>query len=228
MSSTHKPYGAPASYEELFTEYFGYIVAMLVKGGIDQARVEDEAMIILTNLIKADLLASYQPDKQWRIGTVNGKKVTLKDGQEEPEGFVYQSSRTAPFMSILRSYVGKSILAARDRQARDWRRGMELTEESLHRENPLNGNTESSARAVDSRLVMDSVVAGLSNDLIKVFLAVKEMAEESPTGYLPRNYASLLSENLSLPMAEVKRKVKEIRDHFAAHNLVPQVQKAAA
>lgn len=234
-------YEAPASYEELFEMYFGYIEAMLVKAGIHPQRVPDEAMTIIANLIKTNFLASYDGDRLWRIGTVDGKKVTLKQDEEAPEGFIQTGERTAPFMSPFRTYVSLSARAALDRQIRDTQRGVQLPEDdSWIRPTHFGGfsmftGAEPPAfqveRAESLRVVREELaeISERQNDEVNLAVLMDSIHElmEFNNGELPKSYMKILAEKLAVTEYKIKAALKDLRTILTDAGLQPSVRSAA-
>jgi hypothetical protein len=53
----------PASDAEVYQHYFRFIVALVIKNGIEQENAEDVAMTVLTTFIEKGVLADFDPDR---------------------------------------------------------------------------------------------------------------------------------------------------------------------
>ena len=222
----HKPYGAPESYEELYRDYWSYVEAILVKAGIRPENRLDEAMNIFVKMFEKDILNWYDPDKLWRIGTVNGKKVTLRDGQEEPEGFVLEGRRTAPFMSILRSYVMLSARGARDRQMSRDAREFPIGEEVVTTQ--VVCPEDEWVESLDSQRLWKNAKENLrqrDEQLAKVLDRMIQLIEEND-GVLPRNHRKVLAKEFKVADDVMSKMLSQVRDRLAESGLSPQARAA--
>lgn len=52
----------PTSFEDLFTNYYRYVVRLVIAKGISPQNAEDVAMTILTTFYEKDALADYDPE----------------------------------------------------------------------------------------------------------------------------------------------------------------------
>lgn len=69
---TVDPYVAPASYDELFRNYYGWLRRVVIARGIPLVSADDVTMSILTTFMEKDALKSFDPDREY---TSNGKPV---------------------------------------------------------------------------------------------------------------------------------------------------------
>jgi hypothetical protein len=110
--------GAPKDYEELFVHYIGFVKAKVARAGIDSQDVEDVASEILLRFMERDGLSWYDPDRLFDTGTnprVPGERF-----------------RPAKFQGLLNSFVGKYVMAYRDKQNLKRRR------EPIRNETPIS------------------------------------------------------------------------------------------
>lgn len=95
--------GAPASYEELFAEYFGFVKGLVAKAGIEPQDVEQVAMSIITKFLEKDALSWYDPEKLHDVGEnprIDGPRL-----------------RKARFSSLLGTFVKLYVRQHLDKQA---------------------------------------------------------------------------------------------------------------
>lgn len=215
-------YEAPKDFEELYLLYNDYARAVLAKVGIDQSEIPDEAHNLLLKFYENGGIGWYDGSKEWRIGTVNGAKVTLKQDEEPPEGFVLTGTRTAPFMSIFKSWIFKSALAVRDRHRTRLRReqctafgaqdeqGFEPVAES-----GVVENAELTMAVGEARTHLTGrVVAGV--DLGALFRRVEQMYEED--GVLDRE---VLASEFGVTKPVLARRMGDMRRELAGLGLGP-------
>jgi hypothetical protein len=60
--STTTPNHIPTSFEDLFVNYYRYVVNLVIRKGIAPQNAEDVAMTILTTFYEKDVLADYDPE----------------------------------------------------------------------------------------------------------------------------------------------------------------------
>lgn len=226
-----KKYTAPVDFEELYREYRDFVVATLVKMGVEPQDAPDAAHNLLIRFYEKGGLSWYDEKKIWVIGVVNGKKVTLKPGQPVPEGFVQTGARTAAFMGMFKTWIGLSALGERDKiQNRKKREtlggGMAGDEEVPHLS--VQHLNRPKVGAAEPGLFMDeSVALRASVDRAKAELAdkgqsrlleeIENMMEED--GKLDRK---VLAQRMGYSPAELGRQISSLRSFLADRALAPR------
>ncbi len=104
--------GAPASFEELFVQYYDYVVNLVASVGINPQNSEDVAMTILATFFEKQALEDYDPEYR---STYDGKV------------------HKAVFKTFLSGFVLKYVRHHRDRQHKLLRREGFSTDHVLFR-----------------------------------------------------------------------------------------------
>ena len=229
MAAQQKKYGAPADYAELYEEYSGYVQAVLVKLGIDQQDAVDAAGELLLRFVEKGGLGWYKPDQKFRIGTVDGKKVTLKPDQDVPEGFVQTGERTAAFMGMFKPYVGLTALGVRDRlYTLHKREVLSAFESGTTDSTEFDKSVSGSEHEIVVRASMDSAkhelrrravareVVGTNRDLSRLFALIEQQMEQN--GKINRQ--ALMSE-LAISAKELAKQMSELRKFLSDQGLTP-------
>lgn len=63
MTRTHTTSVVPATYSELFSHYYPYVLGLVRKFRIEEADVEDVAMTILTKFYEKDVLSDFDAER---------------------------------------------------------------------------------------------------------------------------------------------------------------------
>ncbi len=103
-------FSAPKTYEDLYRQYYEYVVALVRQAGIEEDSKEDVACSILLRFFERDFLNEFDPNL-----------VFLYQGEE----------RRARFKSFLSKFVLVYVQSYREKQTRRHRRELHCTGRSM-------------------------------------------------------------------------------------------------